>query len=96
MVVECTDWLSAGLYLLEDSTALPVTADREFVRAISILEEARLQEPLVGCLATYAAVLEKRGDTEGALAYLKRAVTVTRPDLAVPATPADGANQETA
>ena len=72
------------------------TADREFVRAISILEQARLQEPLVGCLATYAAVLEKRGDTEGALAYLKRAVTVTRPDLAAPATPADGANQETA
>jgi tetratricopeptide (TPR) repeat protein len=72
------------------------TADREFARAISILEHAKVQEPLVGCLATYAGVLEKRGDTESALAYMKRAVTVTRPDLAAPATPADGAHQETA
>jgi tetratricopeptide (TPR) repeat protein len=72
------------------------TADREFARAISILEHARLQEPLVGCLATYAAVLERRGDTEGALAYMKRAVTVTRPDLATPATPAQGVNEGTA
>lgn len=73
-----------------------VTADREFVRAISILEHVRMPEPLVGCLATYAAVLEKRGDTQGALAYMKRAVTVTRPDLAAPATPAERSDEETA
>jgi tetratricopeptide (TPR) repeat protein len=79
-----------------ESSGETASADREFARAISILEQAKLQEPLVGCLATYAAVLEKRGDTEGALAYMKRAVTVTRPDLARPAARADEANRETA
>jgi tetratricopeptide (TPR) repeat protein len=71
-------------------------ADREFGTAISILERAGLPEPLVGCLAVYAAVLEKRGDTQGALEQLKRAVTVTRPDLAVPATGTERATEETA
>lgn len=72
------------------------TADREFGQAISILERAGLPEPLVGCLAAYAAVLEKRGDTQGALEQMKRAVTVTRPDLAAPATPVERATEETA
>ncbi len=71
-------------------------ADREFGQAISILERAALPEPLVGCLAAYAAVLEKRGDTQGALEHIKRAVTVTRPDLAEPATPVERATEETA
>jgi hypothetical protein len=81
---------------VSESRGETATADREFARAISILEHAKLQERLVGRLATYAAVLEKRGDTEGALAYMKRAVTVTRPDLAAPAKRVDEANQETA
>ncbi|MEA2629040.1 MAG: hypothetical protein QOJ10_1500 [Chloroflexota bacterium] len=81
---------------VSESRGETTTADREFAFAISILEHARLLEPLVGCLATYAAVLEKRGDIEGALAYMKRAVTVTRPDLAAPAARADRAKQETA
>jgi tetratricopeptide (TPR) repeat protein len=71
-------------------------ADREFTTAISILERARLSEPLVGCLATYAALLEKRGDTQGALDQLKRAVSVTRPDLAAPAAEIEGTSEETA
>ena len=71
-------------------------ADRDFMTAISILERAGLPEPLVGCRATYAAVLEKRGDTQGALEQLKRAITATRPDLALPATGIDTATQETA
>jgi tetratricopeptide (TPR) repeat protein len=71
-------------------------ADWEFGQAISILERAGLREPLVGCLATYSAVLENRGDTRGALEQMKRAVTVTRPDLASPAQPVESATEETA
>ena len=81
---------------VSESLGEVAAADREFARAISILENAGMQLPLVGCLATYAAVLEKRGDIEGALAYMKRAVAVTRPDLAAPAKRVDGASQETA
>jgi tetratricopeptide (TPR) repeat protein len=71
-------------------------ADREFGQAISILERAGLPEPLVGCLAAYSAVLEERGDTQGALAQMKRAVRVTRPDLAAPATPVERTTKATA
>ena len=71
-------------------------ADREFRTAISILERAALPEHLVGSLASYATVLESRGDTEGALEQLKRAVSVTRPDLAANGGAAERANQETA
>jgi tetratricopeptide (TPR) repeat protein len=71
-------------------------ADWEFVQAISIAERAGLPEPLVGCLAAYAALLEKRGDSQGALEQMKRAITVTRPDLAAPATPVERATEETA
>jgi tetratricopeptide (TPR) repeat protein len=73
-----------------------VMADREFRQAISILDRAGLPEPLVGCMAAYAAVLEKRGDTQGALEQMKRAITVTRPDLVSPATHVDRATAETA
>jgi tetratricopeptide (TPR) repeat protein len=71
-------------------------ADREFVTAISILERAGLPQPLVGGLTAYATVLEERGDTQGALDHMKRAIKVTRPDLAAPATPVGRATQETA
>ena len=71
-------------------------ADREFRTAISILERVALPEHLVGSLAAYATVLEGRGDTEGALEQLKRAVSVTRPDLAAQGGAAERANQETA
>jgi tetratricopeptide (TPR) repeat protein len=81
---------------LAESLGDRAMADREFVHAISIVERAGLPEPLVGCLAAYAALLEKRGDTQGALEQMKRAVTVTRPDLAVPATPVERAAEETA
>jgi hypothetical protein len=47
-------------------------------------------------MAAYAAVLEKRGDTQGALEQMKRAITVTRPDLVSPATHVDRATAETA
>jgi tetratricopeptide (TPR) repeat protein/DNA-binding XRE family transcriptional regulator len=72
------------------------TADREFGQAISILSRAGLQEPLVGCLTAYSAVLENRGDTRGALEQMKRAVLLTRPHLAAVAIPELRATQETA
>ena len=71
-------------------------ADWEFGQAIAVLERAGLQEPLVGCLAAYAAVLEKRGDAQGALEQMKRAVTVTRPDLASRAAQGERATAHTA
>ena len=71
-------------------------ADREFGQAISILARVGLPEPLVSSIAAYAAVLEKRGDTQGALDQMKRAVAVTRPDLAAPATPVERATEVTA
>jgi tetratricopeptide (TPR) repeat protein len=72
------------------------TADREFGRAISVFERAGLTEHLVACLAAYAQVLEARGDTQGALDILKRAVAATRPDLASPAGAAAPSSAETA
>lgn len=56
-------------------------ADQEFRLAISILEHAGLIERLVSCLTAYAKILEDRGDTQGALEQMKRAVGVSRPDL---------------
>lgn len=61
-------------------------ADSEFQAAIAALERGKhLTEHLVACLATYASVLEARGDAVGALDLLKRAISVTRPELAPPA-----------
>lgn len=58
-------------------------ADLEFQAAISTLERsAHLTEHLVACLAMYAQVLEARGDAQGALDLLKRAISATRPELA--------------
>jgi tetratricopeptide (TPR) repeat protein len=72
-------------------------ADREFTMAISIQGRVGLPEHLVGTLAVYATVLENRGNTEGALALLKRAISITRPDLiAQDGAAAESASQETA
>ena len=61
-------------------------ADGEFAAAIAALERGKhLTEHLVACLATYANILEARGDAAGALDLLKRAISVTRPELAPPA-----------
>jgi tetratricopeptide (TPR) repeat protein len=64
----------------------PAAADREFGAAIAVLERsAHLAEHLVACLAIYAQVVEARGDAQGALELLKRAISATRPELAPPA-----------
>jgi tetratricopeptide (TPR) repeat protein len=71
-------------------------ADREFLQAISIAERTRLPEPLIGCLAAYATVLEGRGNAQGALELMKRAVMVNTPGVATLATPGERTTEETA
>jgi len=66
---------------IAEGSGAKAEADREFGIAIAILENAALSQRLVSCLAVYARVLEERGDIDGALAQMKRAVAVTRPDL---------------
>lgn len=56
-------------------------ADKEFRMAISILEQAGLNQRLVTCLSAYAKLLEDRGDTAGSLQQMKRALAISRPDL---------------
>src|SRR4029077_17282638 len=70
-------------------------ADREFGIAIATLEQAGLADQLVTCRAKYSQLLEKRGDTEGALEQLKLAIAATRSDLA-PAVRDSGVESETA
>ena len=70
-------------------------ADREFAAAMGVLERDGLNDRLVSCRAIYSALLEKRGDTEGALDQLKRAMAMSRPDLAS-SRPEHGASEETA
>jgi tetratricopeptide (TPR) repeat protein len=70
-------------------------ADREFSLAIGFLQGAGLADRLVTCRAKYSELLERRGDTEGALEQLKLAIAATRTDLA-PAARDSGAEAETA
>jgi tetratricopeptide (TPR) repeat protein len=65
-------------------------ADGHYATAIRILENAGHGDREVSCRAAYAQILENRGDTQGALDQLKRAVAAARPDLAQPSA-ADGA-----
>ena len=64
-----------------EASGMKAAADQEFNLAISILEHAGLTQRLVSSFAAYAKILEDRGDIGGALEQMKRAVTVTRPDL---------------
>jgi len=59
--------------------------DNEFGAAIAIFEHDNLSDRLMTCRARYAQVLERRGNTAGALEQLKLAVAVARPDFAPPA-----------
>ncbi len=60
--------------------------DNEFGAAIAIFEDLNLADRLMTCRAHYSQILERRGDTAGALEQLKLAVAVKRPDFAPPAT----------
>jgi tetratricopeptide (TPR) repeat protein len=64
-----------------EATDKRARTDQEFRLALSILEQAALSQRLISCLTDYAKILENRGDTDGALDHMKRAVAVTRPDL---------------
>jgi len=80
-----------------EMTGNVAVADLEFQAAISTLERsAHLTEHLVACLAMYAQVLEARGDAQGALDLLKRAISATRPELAPAAPAAEEEAQSTA
>jgi hypothetical protein len=70
-------------------------ADHEFATAIATLRHAGLTDQLVTCLARYSELLERRGDTEGALEQLKLAINATRADLVQPVEQS-GAEAETA
>ncbi len=56
-------------------------ADAAFATAIAMFESEKLADRLVTCRATYAKVLERRGNTAADLEQLKLAVAATRPDL---------------
>jgi len=66
---------------IADELGQPREADKEFQTAIAILQTENLADRLVTCRARYAKILERRGNTAGALEQLKLAVAATRPDL---------------
>jgi tetratricopeptide (TPR) repeat protein len=69
------------LGMLAEATGSHAEADRELILAISIFEGAGLTQRLVSSLAAYGKVLEERGNIDGALEMMKRAVAANRPDL---------------
>lgn len=76
--------IAAGHELLgeiADARDQPRIADNEFATAIAIFADEDGTDRLVTCRAKYAKILERRGNTAGALEQLKLAVAATRPDL---------------
>ena len=57
------------------------TTDAEFSIAISMLDGLNLAERLIRAHATYAEILEERGDLQAANQHLKEVVSLNRPDL---------------
>jgi tetratricopeptide (TPR) repeat protein/DNA-binding XRE family transcriptional regulator len=57
------------------------TTDREFATAIAMLEKMNLAERLMQTHATYAEILEQRGDHQAANQHLREVVALSRPDL---------------
>ena len=58
------------------------TADEEFTTAISMLESMdNFAERLIQAHATYAEILENRGDHQAANQHLREVVALSRPDL---------------
>jgi tetratricopeptide (TPR) repeat protein len=70
-------WLGRVAAARGDST----TTDHEFATAISMLEKLNLAERLMQTHATYAEILEKRGDLQAANQHLKEVVALSHPDL---------------
>lgn len=80
---------------LAESLGDEATADHEYNFAAATFQKAGMNVKLVSCRVAYAHVLEQRGDTVGALDQMRRALRVTRPDLAME-TSVPGAEAETA
>jgi tetratricopeptide (TPR) repeat protein len=57
------------------------TTDREFGIAIGKLENLNLGERLLRAHATYAEILEERGDLQAANRHLRQVLALNRPDL---------------
>lgn len=57
------------------------TTDDEFAITISMLEKLNLAERLMRAHATYAEILEERGDLQAANQHLREVVSLSRPDL---------------
>jgi tetratricopeptide (TPR) repeat protein len=57
------------------------TTDAEFSMAIESLSRLNLVERLMRAHATYAQILEERGDLQAANQHLKEVVSLNRPDL---------------
>jgi tetratricopeptide (TPR) repeat protein len=55
--------------------------DRQFGRAIALLNDEQAPERLIECHAAYAEALERRGDTEAANRHWKQALLASRPGL---------------
>jgi len=61
--------------------ATGTTTDREFGIAIGKLENLNLGERLLRAHATYAEILEERGDLQAANRHLRQVLALNRPDL---------------
>jgi tetratricopeptide (TPR) repeat protein len=57
------------------------TTDQEFATALSMLGKMNLAERLMRAHATYAEILEQRGDLQGANQHLREVLALSRPDL---------------
>jgi tetratricopeptide (TPR) repeat protein len=55
--------------------------DTEFALAIAMLGDLNLVERLIRAHATYAQILEERGDLQAANQHLKEVVSLNRPDI---------------
>ena len=63
------------------------TSDAEFSTAISMLDKLGYVERLIQVHATYAQILEDRGDLQAANQHLREVVSLNRPDIILPRTP---------
>jgi tetratricopeptide (TPR) repeat protein len=74
---EAHEWLGRVAAARGDRDA----TDREFAMSIGKLEKLKLVERLIRVHATYAEILEERGDLQAANHHLRQVLALNRPDL---------------
>jgi tetratricopeptide (TPR) repeat protein len=74
---EAHQWLGRAAAAGGDESS----ADREFEKAIALLQQLGLTERLIKAHSAYAELLEERGDLTAAHHHLKQVVASSRPDL---------------